>query len=778
MWRAENLMQRGRSGRLLRAGFFLTLALAGGSASTSRAAPVDAEQVRQAIERGVQYLRRNQGPDGRWNDIDAQPGGVTALCALALLSCGVEPGDPQITKALNYLRTLPPKRTYATALQTMVLCLTFPERHGPLIRRNLQWFEDQQVTTGEGKGAWSYPGATPDNSNSQFALLAMYEAERVGISASDRCWRLAQNYWLEAQNGDGSWGYRPRDPAGSGSMTCAGIGAVIIAGQKLNESDARVIDGRLECCGPQAGNGAVERGLDWLGRRFSVKTNPGGAAWLLYYLYALERVGRLSAQRYIGGHDWYREGCEQLVANQDPLGGFWRGVGGQESVPQVGTSFALLFLSKGRRPVLVAKLRHGTGDAWNPHRSDLAHLTAYVEKRWKRDLSWQIVDSDSAKADDLLESPVLFLHGREPVKLADDQVRELRQYLDRGGFLFAESCCQGDAFDASFRQLIRRAFPEPEHELRPLPPEHPVWRAEEPIEPDRHQLWGLESGCRTSVIYCPEDLSCFWELSRPGRGEEIPERFRAEIVAANSLGINVLAYATNREVKYKLEGIGERSLAETRPEAYRRATLQLARLRHGGGWDAAPGALVALQGALSRELGMRLDTDRHDLALTDPALARFHLVFFHGRNDFRLSAAERAALKTYLERGGTVLADAICGSEAFTRAFRRELAEVWPDGKLERIPASDPLFSSQFNGFDLRQVSRRDPEPGGDKLTFKVRQVEPELEAVKFQDRYAVIFSPFDLSCALEKHESLECRGYTREDAARLAINVVLYSLH
>ena len=41
-----------------------------------------------------------------------------------------------------------------------------------------------------------------------------------------------------------------------------------------------------------------------------------------------------------------------------------------------------------------------------------------------------------------------------------------------------------------------------------------------------------------------------------------------------------------------------------------------------------------------------------------------------------------------------------------------------------------------------------------------------------------MIFSQFDLSCALEKHDSLECRGYKREDAARIGLNVLLYSLH
>jgi hypothetical protein len=63
-------------------------------------------------------------------------------------------------------------------------------------------------------------------------------------------------------------------------------------------------------------------------------------------------------------------------------------------------------------------------------------------------------------------------------------------------------------------------------------------------------------------------------------------------------------------------------------------------------------------------------------------------------------------------------------------------------------------------------------------LKAAVRQVEPELEGIKVGDRYAVIFSRYDISCALEKHESIECPGYTREDAARLGLNVVLYALH
>jgi len=50
-------------------------------------------------------------------------------------------------------------------------------------------------------------------------------------------------------------------------------------------------------------------------------------------------------------------------------------MGHGEDNPLVGTSFALLFLSKGRWPVLLGKLQYGPGNDWNQHRSDVGNLT-------------------------------------------------------------------------------------------------------------------------------------------------------------------------------------------------------------------------------------------------------------------------------------------------------------------------------------------------------------------------------------------------------------------
>jgi hypothetical protein len=42
---------------------------------------------------------------------------------------------------------------------------------------------------------------------------------------------------------------------------------------------------------------------------------------------------------------------------------------------------------------------------------------------------------------------------------------------------------------------------------------------------------------------------------------------------------------------------------------------------------------------------------------------------------------------------------------------------------------------------------------------------------------YVVIYSKYDLSCALERQASAACLGYLPKDARNIAVNVVLYSL-
>lgn len=763
-----------------------------------------ATALEESINRAIQYLKKQQRDDGSWPEPINMPCGMTGLCTLALLSAGVSADDPTIAKALRYLRRFSPSdidKTYSITLQTMVFCRAEPARDAPRILENIRWLERTQIKDGPDRGGWSYPGSSADNSNSQFALLALYEAERVGVRASDQTWTFAKEYWEGTQNPDGSWGYR-RGQAGTGSMTCAGIASLVIIRDIAYQPTATVdANNRINCCGssPQSVD-RVQRGLAWLERHFTVRQNPqAGSSWLLYYLYGLERVGRLSAQRFIGPYDWYREGSAFLLELKSTVaqGGiptdYWVGPG-LENDPLLATSFALLFLAKGRRPVLVTKLKYGNAENWNRHRNDVNNLAAYTESRWQMDLGWQVTDLMAASVEDLLQSPVLYLGGAEsplPNEAEQQQrlAQKIRDYVDRGGFVFAEAVCPGGGFDEGFRRLIAMAFPEPEYALQMLPPEHPVWRAEEPI-PSQYlrPLLGVEFGCRTSVIYAPPtavspsqprpSLSCLWELSRAGRGVTFAPAVQAEITAGLNLGLNVLAYATNRQLKYKYAFFNQQSSRAVRDNV-RRNKIAVAELLHPGGCHVAPRALNNLLEAAADQLHLRVELAKNEIAISDPALFDFHLAFMHGRNAFRLTDEERKQLRLYLERGGMILADAVCANRAFAESFRREFGNLFPDHPLQPIPPDDPLFTEQYGGFDLRFVTRRDPQPTDNtgKSEEMFRQVRPELEGIRLEDRWVVIFSPYDLSCALERQQAIGCRGYSPEDAARIGINVLLYSL-
>ena len=291
-----------------------------------------------------------------------------------------------------------------------------------------------------------------------------------------------------------------------------------------------------------------------------------------------------------------------------------------------------------------------------------------------------------ATIDDLRPSPVLYFCGsdsplpEDPAAL-DNLAKKLRGYLDRGGFLLAEGYCGGTAFDTGFRKLMELVFPEPEYRLQKLDPGHPIWHAEEAISPESMKnlppLLGIEFGCRTSVVYAPDTpdesrhpLSAYWELSRPGRDTKYSPTVQKQIDAGLALGVNILAYATNRE----LQGNEARFDMKTKPAGdAARVTLYVPNLQHPGGCNAAPRALANLLQSAADNLKLRVGVEPREVKITDADLFDYHMVFMQGRTRFTLTEGERKQLRTYLKRGGMIFANAICASQPFAESFRHEM---------------------------------------------------------------------------------------------------------
>jgi hypothetical protein len=770
--------------------------------------PPDAEladRVRKAIDNGVRFLRDKAQAQGDWERLEGdshnRPGGWTALALLALLNCGVPPEDPLVQRALESLRKVPADekgQTYVVGLQTMVYCLAGQKVDAERIQRNVDWLIKARHMDGDKLLGWSYqlPGRTaiPDNSNTQYALLGLHEAHVAGYPVPAEVWQSIRDYYLRTKTGDGGWKYRADSAGPSLTMTTAGLCGLLIAGMDLESSLGAVkADGTHPGCGQYKENEAVVNALRWIGRALPEPKRWDELPNVYYCLYGLERAGRFSGHRFFGEHDWYREGCEFLVGKQRDNGA-WRGRGMfREDGEIVATSFALLFLSKGRTPVLISKLAHGDGNDWNNDRSDCRHLTEYVVKQRlfrKRkgepgaalpvQLAWQVFDirrlGDLPRdrlqglTAELLQSPILYFNGHLPPRLSGSEEELLKQYVENGGFIFAEACCGKEDFDKGFRRLMADLFPRAP--LKKLPVNHPIWTAAGPsfaVLPTEFQrpveLWGIEMGCKTVVVYCPQDLSCWWESNQYDKGDG---------QRAFKLGANVIAYATGLEAprpRLTRVAVNRDDAAEVK-----RGYFTVAQLEHDGGRPAA----TALRNLLSElrdpnKAGIDVDVRAKDVQVNSPAVADYRFLFMHGKNGFAFEANELKHLRFNLETGGTLLADACCGSKAFDESFRQFIRAMWhdkPEIKLEPIPLSDELYSEALNGSRITKVRCRTEKTEG-----KLTEVDPFLEGVKINGRWVVVYSKYDIGCALEKHQSPECLGHDYDSAVLLGRAVVLYAM-
>lgn len=789
---------------LLPVALVAALVLTSSPAPSAEAADPLVDRVREAIKNGVEYLqsKKKDALDrgmSHWEDnVGARvlvQGGWTSLALLALLNSGAPPDRPEIQGGLAYLRTIPPSKTYVVALQTMVYAQAGQAVDRERIQRNVDWLIAAKSANG-----WSYGGEqsmAPDNSNTQYALLGLHEGIQAGARVDHKVLEEVRDFYIRTQT-HGGWTYNRSRPDASMAMTTAGVCGLVITGMDLAQGKQELRpDGSAVNCGVYQENKPVAEGLNWIGSRFPSRIDGpqsfGASLAPFYCLYGIERTGRLTGQRYLGGHDWYRIGCDYLVRIQKKDGS-WEGTGLEQldHHPIVATSFALLFLSKGRTPILITKLAHGPGDGWNNKRSDCRHLVEFASRELfkKQPMAWQVFDVRKKEAEDqesqkqlaaeLLPSPVVYLNGHV-LRISDREKNILTEYLNNGGFLLAEACCGDPQFDRQFRELMQEIFPD--NELRRVPPDHPVWYASGKfaVTPDEFPLFGIQQGCKWVVMYSPKPLAGYWEadLHNQGRGK-----------IAFQLGANILAYATGLEPpRPRLTEVTLVRDDVVAPKA-KRGYLEVGQLAHDGDWKPAPRAMRFLMEEC-RKAGLDVLLSTAQVPLSEGVFLEnrpgapvrtiedVRFFYLHGRREFTVSPRAMEQLRFNLESGGTLLADACCGLRSFDSAFRKFIDRMWADKKLklEPIPLNDELYSRELNGVALTSVRCRREGADGKRVTPEYQSVPPALEGIKLNGRWVVIYSRYDIGCALEKHGSSDCLGHDFASAALLGKAAVLYAL-
>lgn len=238
-------------------------------AGMTRAA--DEARVKEAIGRGLNYLRAQQREDGSW-PFPSKGKGATALAALTLLECGAPVEDAAVQKAAAIVRQAAVEETQTYAIATTILFLD--RLHDPRDDLIIQWLSVRLMRGQQADECWGYdclppldeelrqlranvrartegigepnaagepesPGGLPtdieaqirkikinlrgrkletgasrnrtDHSNTQFAVLALWVARRRGMPV-EGVLRLVAKHFRDVQNADGGWSYL--DPLG------------------------------------------------------------------------------------------------------------------------------------------------------------------------------------------------------------------------------------------------------------------------------------------------------------------------------------------------------------------------------------------------------------------------------------------------------------------------------------------------------------------------------------------------------------------------------------
>ncbi len=205
--------------------------------------------------------------------------------------------------------------------------------------RRRKWAEPARANR---NGTVTYGGLGQDNSNTQFALIALWACRRHGLPVCPLFAR-SESYFRFVQYERG-WGYLHNEPP-TGSMTCVGLLALA-----LGRGSAPV--GEKPDYPPSAKDEGITQGLWALGGYLvspsdnkRLRATDAKANLDLYFLWSVERVGVLCNLETIGDVNWYRWGVGHLLRTQRADGSWftraWRG-----SDPTLDTSLALLFLKR------------------------------------------------------------------------------------------------------------------------------------------------------------------------------------------------------------------------------------------------------------------------------------------------------------------------------------------------------------------------------------------------------------------------------------------------
>ncbi len=299
-----------------------------------RAAETDADR---AVERGLEFLRKQQKESGTFHDNVA----VSALATMAFLARGHVPGSgPDGDRVERGLKDVISEqredgsildrggRMYGHGICTLLLAeaagMSRNDQVLAALRKACDLILRSQAVpkSGQHEGGWRYEprSGDADISVTGWQLLALRAAKDCGVNVPASAIEKAVGFIGRCASRDGGFGYQP---GGSAGLARTGCGMV-----------------SLQMCG-QYDSPRVERAAAWVRQH--------GLEWSeQYFFYSIYYVTQAMYQR--GGEDWkwWKERLERILVEHQNADGSWpfppRSSGERQGGPVYATAMAVLSL--------------------------------------------------------------------------------------------------------------------------------------------------------------------------------------------------------------------------------------------------------------------------------------------------------------------------------------------------------------------------------------------------------------------------------------------------
>lgn len=352
------------------------------TAAACRGVTPESPAVQAAVARGSKFLE---------DKVDPRLGAYALIGRIRLLEQRRE--HPQVVAAVAMIRqtTAGEVNPVLVDIYSVGLAIVFLLELDPAVHRaEIESLLAHLLQVQKPHGGWGYHDKpTGDTSMTQYAILALWNAEEAGFAVPRQTWVRAANWLLRTQDSSGAWGYQGNDPGAkddgsfspvaqtdtSPTMCAAGLGSLYLCADRLRMVRMRSPDDtelppafkKLDAASeadPAAVDAvsptALSKGLDRANARLREHGRDLPARWHCYFFYTLERMHSFReatlptpSSREPG---WYNDGVDYILKNQR-ADGSW--TGDEQDVPA--TSFAILFLVRSTRKTLVQARGLGAG---------------------------------------------------------------------------------------------------------------------------------------------------------------------------------------------------------------------------------------------------------------------------------------------------------------------------------------------------------------------------------------------------------------------------------